>query len=482
MKMIFALLLVFTVSAGAQAPNETVSKEPLSKKLEDKKYYFSALNEFFKETYVREIRKDDLARLEELLFFTGIELLEDYDPAMLAKFPTSSTRFILGRQAIQRKDFKKAFDYIDKIHPDHRYYPESQLLMAQVYENQNNKDMQFTAFDRCQVSAEKQEKKAPSEKIGRYFRMVYEICLVNRARFQYKQGNYQAAIDAYNKIPKRSYKWPYLLLEKAWAYYQLGDFNRTLGLLITYKSPLLDTYFFPEAEFLTALAYFRLCLYEDSLTIINQYYQFYRPRFTALEGVLRGNKDSQNYFYNLMFKPGEELKKHEGFVRQIVTRMKKQTRFSLDFNSIYKINQEMRRIAKEKKEVQAKFLPHLASVRENMITKINYNAKTDIFQFLESVPFFSSELFKVNLEIIARKKDLVYGGKKLIADRSRGDFSNVKRSRFEEFWKFHGAFWADELGDYSFGLKSNCQTVRTANERDEEDESNNADGSVEKTN
>jgi hypothetical protein len=478
MKALLALFIFGSMAVSAQNIGMH-PKEPLSKKLEEKKYYYSALNEFFKETYVREITKDDLNRLEELLFFTGIELLEDYEPTMLARFPTSSTRFILGRQAIQKKDYKKAIELIDKIHPDHRYYPESQLLLAQVYEDQNNKDMEFAAFDRCQVSAEKQEKRAPSEKIGRYFRMVYEVCLVNRARHYYKHGNYQASIDAYNKIPKRSYKWPYILLEKAWAYYQLGDFNRTLGLLITYKSPLLDTYFFPEAEYLTALAYFRLCLYEDTLIIIDQYYKFYRPRFQALDAVLRKNKDTKAYFYNLMFKPGQELKKHEEFVRQIVTRMKKQTRFSLDFNSIFKINQEMKRILKEKKEVQARFLPHLASVRENMITKINYNAKTDIFQFLESVPFFSSELFKVNLEVLSRKKDLVYSGKQLVSDRSRGDFSNVHRTRFEEFWKFHGAFWADELGDYSFGLKSNCQTVRTGNPQ--EDEANNPDENADKT-
>lgn len=468
------LVVLFLSSFSARAADRP--KEELSVRLEQKKYYYSALNEFFKETYFREITKDDLSRLEELLYFTGIEILEDYEPSMLARFPTSSTRFILGRQAIQRKDFKKAFDLMDKVHPDHRYYPESQLLLAQVYDGLKNKDMEFAAYDRCQVSAEKQEKKAASEKIGRYFRMVYEICLVNRARHYYKNGNYQAAIDAYNKIPKRSYKWPYILLEKAWAYYQLGDFNRTLGLLITYKSPLLDTYFFPEAEYLSALAYFRLCLYDDSLTIINQYYQFYRPRFQALEAVLRQHRGSKNYFYNLMFRPGKELQKHETFVRQIVTRMKKQTRFSLDFNSIFKINQEMKRILREKKEVQAKFMPHLAAVRDNLVTKINYNAKTDIFDFLQTVPLFSSELFKVNLEVLSRKKDLVYSGKKLVADRSRGDLSNVHRSRFEEFWRFHGAFWADELGDYSFGLKSNCQTVRT-----ETVEENNSDESAEKT-
>lgn len=287
--------------------------------------------------------------------------------------------------------------------------------------------------------------------------------MVNKARHHFKVEEYKESIGAYNMIPKKSYKWPYILLEKAWVYYQMGDYNRALGLLVTYKSPLLDTYFFPEAEYLAALSYFRLCLYQDTMTIINQYYQFYRPRFQALDSVLRQNRNSQTYFYNLMFKPGDELKKHEGFVKHIITRLKKQTRFSLDFNAIYKINQEIKRIQhNEKPAVQQLLVGHLQEVRENMISKINYNAKTDIFQFLESVPFFSSELFKLNLEVIARKKDLVYGNKKLIADRSRGDYSNVQRSKYEQFWKFQGEFWADELGDYSLGLKSNCQTIRQA--------------------
>jgi hypothetical protein len=249
----------------------------------------------------------------------------------------------------------------------------------------------------------------------------------------------------------------------------MGDYNRALGILMSYKSPLLETYFFPEAEYLAALSYFRLCLYEDSLSIINQFYQVYRPRFQALDGMLKENRNSQNYFFQLMYKPGEDLKGQEAFVKQIMTRMKKQTRFSLDFNSIHKLSQEIQRIEQnEKPAIKDKLLPHLAEVRENMMNKINYNAKTDIFQFLDSIPFLSQELFKLNLEIITRKKDLVYMNKRLISDRSRGDYSNVKRSRFESFWKFEGPFWADELGDYSLGLKSNCKTLRNESTKGEE--------------
>lgn len=455
------LILLFAVIPVLHA-------KTLSEKLEDKRYYYSALNEYFVETFNKEIDEKTLERLEHLLFFTGIELLEDYDHELLEKYPSSSTRFILGRRAYQLKNHKGAITYLDKMHKDHRYYPEARLMAGQAWAALGNFKKENEEYERCQDAAESYESKVDSVKIKRYYRMIYEVCLVNKARRLYKQSKYKEALAAYDKIPKQSYKWPYILLEKAWANYMLGDYNRTLGLLMTYKSPLMDSYFFPEAEYLTALSYYRLCLYEDSLIVINQYYQFYRPRFTALENVLKKNLHSQNYFYDLMFRPGDELKKHETFVRQIMTRLKKQTRFSLDFNSIFKLNQEINRIKKnEKKNVQDIFLPHLQSVKDNMVSKINYNAKTDIFGFLESVPFFSSELFKVNLEVISKKKDLIYFNRQLVKDRSRGDFSNVKRDKLEQFWRFDGEFWGDELGDYSLALKSSCKTVSTNTEKKE---------------
>lgn len=436
-------------------------EKPFSEALSEKKYYYSALNEFFLETHSRVILKDDLKKLEDLLYFTGIELLEDYDVDLLKKYPTSSTRFIIGRSFLSKKRLKEALDSFSLIHPDHRYYPEGKLLEAQVFDQQGLEQKRDQAYEECQSSGLKHEGLAQTEKIKRYYRMVHEICLVNKGRHHFKSGAYKDALEAYGQIPKKSYKWPYLLLEKAWVHFQLKDYNRALGLLTTYKSPLLSTYFFPEAEYLAALSYFNLCLYDDSLIIIDQFYRVYRPRFTSLEAVLRKNQRSKDYFYNLLLKEDWNQEPEGEFVKQLVTRMKKQIRFSLDFNALHRLDQEISRIDQvEKKVIRDKLLPHLRLVRENIVSKINYNAKKDIFDFLATIPFLSQELYKLNLEIIARKKDLVYSNKKLISDRSRGDYSNVKRSRFEYFWKFEGAFWADELGDYSLALKSNCQTQR----------------------
>jgi hypothetical protein len=441
--------------------SKTVFASPQYAKYESQKLYYSALNSFFLETHSKTIDIEHIEKLESLLFFTGIEILEDYDEQLLKKYPSSSTYFIQGRKALFAKDFRTASKNLEKVHEDHRFHPESMLLLGQLLQLENKFLESDKAFQSCQWSAEKQEKKIEGEKIKRYYRMIYEICLTNQARRLFKESKYQEAINKYDQIPKNSYKWPYLLLEKAWAHFHLGDYNRVIGILITYKSPLLDTYFFPEAEYLAALSYFKLCLYDDALIIIDQYYKTYRPRFTLLESVLRKNIHSESFFYDILFRAPEELEKHTDFVRHILTRLKKQTRFSLDFNTVFKLNQEIERI-KGSSEIKNKqgMIEHLLAVKENMIIKMNYNAKKDIFEFLETVPFYSSELFKLNLEIISRKKDLLYQNKQLVEDRSRGDFSNVKRSRFEYFWRFEGEFWGDELGDYSLGLKSNCEFIR----------------------
>lgn len=452
-------LLLFTLISSS-----SVMAKPVHETYLEKKYYYSALNEFFFETYNKPITEKVVNQLEEILYFTGVEILEDYDEELLLKYPSSSIRFIVGRKYYNSGKNKKALKFLENIHPKHRYFPEAKMVEAQVYAKLGDKSKEEASVTKCVKSAGALEAAAANAKIGRYYKMIEEVCLINAARNSFTRGEYSQALTNYEKIPKTSYKWPYVILEKAWVHYQLKDYNRALGLLSTYKSPLLDTYFFPEAEYLTALAYFRLCLYDDSLVVLNQYYQAYRPRFTQLHNVLSKHKKSRSYFYDALVEDTEGAKSKDEFVKKIMTRLKKQIRFSLDSNTIYKINKELNTIhAKEPKEVQVELMPHLADVRENIKTKINYNAKKDIFDFLQTVPLYSAELFKLNLEIVSRKRDLLYKSSQLAADekkRTRGELSNVKRSSKEHFWRFEGEFWADELGDYSLGLKSHCAEVK----------------------
>src|SRR5690606_28125292 len=95
--------------------SSSVMAKPLHETYLEKKYYYSALNEFFFETYNKPITEKVVNQLEEILYFTGVEILEDYDEALLLKYPSSSIRFIVGRKYYQRGSTKTALKYLENI-------------------------------------------------------------------------------------------------------------------------------------------------------------------------------------------------------------------------------------------------------------------------------------------------------------------------------------------------------------------------------
>ena len=60
----------------------------------------------------------------------------------------------------------------------------------------------------------------------------------------------------------------------------------------------------------------------------------------------------------------------------------------------------------------------------------------------------------IKLEVLAQRKAKLYSFDE--TDRSRGDLKYIERNEKQYFWDFNGEFWADELGDYVFALKSEC--------------------------
>ena len=68
-------------------------------------------------------------------------------------------------------------------------------------------------------------------------------------------------------------------------------------------------------------------------------------------------------------------------------------------------------------------------------------------------------MFNLKLELLSKKRDDLYSTTKNneAENRERGNSTNVNRKDDQYFFDFNGSFWADELGDYSFGLSSQCK-------------------------
>lgn len=388
--------------------------------------------------------------LENLVQHTGTHYFNTYSDLELRKMNIPTTDLIMAKRNLYLRKFKYVHKRLKRMPKGHRLFAESVMVRATAYYLDNKYEKAVKQFNKCAEVAKEWEEKN-DDKIKKYFAVIKESCIIDIARIYFKLGDFEKAIRHYEDIPKTSIKWPYILLEKAWSYYYLGKHNRSLGILITYDSPLLASYFMPEAEVLKAMNYYQMCLYEDALFVIENYYKTYKPRSNKLKEVLSSKGKQKFFYYDLMFKPIKESEQESAFLRNLITQMSKRIKYNLDLNALYEINKE---IFRNHKNANMKML---LSMQGDLKEQINHYVKVSMFKFVNEIHQHSESMFNLKLEVLSKQRDLVYKSKDLTANRSRGDESNIDKEKYQEFWTFENSFWADELGDYTFALESNCK-------------------------
>ena len=214
----------------------------------------------------------------------------------------------------------------------------------------------------------------------------------------------------------------------------------------------------PEAEVLKALNYYQLCLYPDALNIIDRFYKEYKPKSEALKKVLTSQGEDL-YFYKLMFRPIVETEKEHRFLRNLITQVNRRVKYSLDLKSLYSINTE---IFHDHKDAN---MEKLLSSQRDIKEQINHYVKVSMYKFINQTHKLSKDMFNLKLEVLAKQRDLVYKRETLDTKRARGSSKNVQRKSYQEQWDFNNAFWADELGDYSFALESACNVDKKRRRR-----------------
>lgn len=432
----------------------------IAHELIDGQFYFSAIpyiNSYLEENSVIDAELE--ADIETLVVKTGTMAVLNLEEKKLEAFSIPSISLILGTRLFNKDQYDKAFTILSKIPETHQFSIEANLIKGTIRNLQKKHVEALNFYNVCALKAAQQENASGGEKLKRYYTYLKETCIIREARVKIEDKKYEEALDLYEQIDKRSYKWPYILMDKAWAHYYLKDYNRALGLTVTYKSPLLESYFFPEAEVLMALSYYNLCLWDDSLKVVDHFYEYYQPKADALKDILGQNKKSDTYFLDLYYADTKTRESLNPFIRNLITQTRKQVKFNLDLASLKAAKDELALIKKLKNKND--FTNDLEANLDSTITfisaKINYYIKKEIFTFINEIHKHSYSMFNLKLELLSKKREEIYNTKAdQKTDRNRGSETNVNRKKGQYFFDFNGSFWADELGDYSFGLKSQC--------------------------
>jgi hypothetical protein len=284
-----------------------------------------------------------------------------------------------------------------------------------------------------------------------------DYCIIGIPRVQFAGAKFELAELNYLDLPKSSYIWPEILFEEAWNSFYRRDYNRALGKLVTYKAPVLDFIFNPEIDILRAMSYLELCLWEDAKKEVDSFYTTYSDDGQLLDTLISQKGKDYKYFFLLAKSTIDGRERANSLITKSLKSITSDPTYSEMMRNYERGFIELEEIRKIRNASIKSFL--LENLKEALLLQRNQlgaYVRRRLVVYSEQLKKSFEGMSYIKLEILSNKKSTLYG-KDLKSDRYRGDILNLERNEKQYFWTFNGEFWADELGDYVFSLKSECK-------------------------
>lgn len=465
--IIFLALLSF--SANASVGN---AKRLYEKNKRGTKYYPAIASElarsgfnFAATPFIKEylISKNRLyaeridSTIDKIVTAVGVKQFEVLPSSILAKSKAPMMRYILAKKYFREGKYNDALQVLSSSIPGgHPIKPFASHLIGSIYSLTKRYGSAIAAYRECinlsnaRLGGQKSPNRIRQLKINR------DYCVIGIPRTEFATRNFERANLHYLDLPKDSYVWPEILFEEAWNSFYMRDYNRTLGKLVTYKAPVFTHIFNPEIDVLTALTYMELCLWADAKKAVNNFYRVYQRDAKRVDRFLRTYGKNYKYFYMLAKSAKDGKPQGNSLLGTILAAIVKNPSYLELHDAFMMGKKELGRIKKlgnnTFKKILLKNLKTALQLQRNLIGAY---VKRTLTNYSQQMTWSLEGMSYIKLEVLARKKTELYSF--MDENRTRGDIQYLKRNDKQYFWTFNGEFWADELGDYVFALKSECK-------------------------
>ncbi len=394
--------------------------------------------------------------LDTMLYHTGVKPFESLPEKMLRRSRSGNIRYILAKRLFKQGKSQEALNELNGISVDHSAYPFISNLKAAIQSHLgNNKDAEFLYRD-CIRSSERRMRKVESQNQRDQLATNRDYCVAGIARVQFAVEDYKKAELNYLDIGKDSFVWPEILFEEAWSSYYLKNYNRTLGKLISYKAPVFDFIFKPEVDVLKALAYLKLCLYDDAKKTADDFYSTLLTPSRDLRAFLVSKGKDYRYFYNLMADHEDNKNAPIPLVDNILKSIRKDAAYIEMKGALMASIAEYNILRKRSgSSMNANLVKNVKTLADEYRTTLGAYVRSGLVsKYAELYSAFQGMSY-IKLEVLAQRKERLYQSD-VEQGLKRGDVKYIERNDKQYFWTFNGEFWADELGDYVFALRSEC--------------------------
>jgi tetratricopeptide (TPR) repeat protein len=418
-----------------------------------------------------------LTQTQQILMTVGADLFrkylnqytryEQYD-----SLNQSAYLYALGKDALLSGDSARAIGYFNSVHTKSPFWPFALQLRATAYAIQNKGDQAIQDFKECASKADDSvgalgDDKKRIRQAEREADDLRSRCIAGEARTLYQMERFEDAERVYDSIPKKSFVWPDILFEQAWNAFARTEYNRTLGKLVSYKSPALSFMFNSEIEVLKAQTYLALCLYSDANEAINEFNTKYTSLGEEVKEFVERNSNDLVAFYDL----GKSALRSSLYTKSAMNQLANRFVRGPGFQSLVATEAQ---VASERDAIR-NFDTNQAGVPHNLGAGFPGFLEEVLRWRVRTVQLLGGAFVKnslldyhavliddyekmafIKLDMLKRAKDKLMNKHASNGERNRGN-AEPSRKSYQYEWGFNGEFWNDELGDYVFGLESECK-------------------------
>ncbi len=469
-KLILVTTLFFTISL--QASLGTVERKfkkmdfesvkdlhAMGNLLIKNKLYFSAIY-FFKQAIFHSTKTSKaLDRdIDTLINHVGLRQFEELPIDQLYKSQSAFLQFTLGKRYFQQKNFPLALKTLKHISKRHIIYPQTLQIAGAIWAKKNKSSRAIKTYKRCARIANKYLKKFDEKHPRRKtLQFVKNSCEIAIPRILYKARKYASSKRYYNAIPIESYKWPDQLFEMSWNAYQQKDYNTSIGKLLTFKSPILQDHYYPQADVLWAMGYYKMCYFDDMFAIIQSFEKNTVPGARKLLKLLKSKAKDPRFFVGLVLNDRAKVLRQHPLLKSFVKRIRTGPAFFSQAHFFQRAVRELKFFSKQENQNRftRTFKRNLQVETSFTLRSLNTFVQRSLFKFFNEIIITSKQISLLKLEYFSNKRQY-FIDKKEFSGTGEGEMIHINLSDKENYWDFAKEFWVDELGHYVLGLESRC--------------------------
>jgi tetratricopeptide (TPR) repeat protein len=338
-------------------------------------------------------------------------------------------------------------------------YARGKFVEGLVFYALGDKEQALESFKEVVRITNPKRTRVPDEK-------VREQAFLQLARIHYEAKQNRYAIFYYSKMPWGEPNWLEGLWEASYAHYRIGDYERSLGNLITLHSPYFREDYFPESHILKAIIYFENCRYREARAILEDFNSTFEPIHAELTRITGKSGTPASYFEEI-----ERAAKSKDMGRYAMS-MRKVMKIALTDQNVRALNESIVEVEKEMDDgigsrrdafrysALAKELGEaLKTERRKMVDEAGARARQKLEYERDALRGLLQQALRIKIEVSRKEREalessIAAGGK---IDVVRDYKYSVAVSDEHLYWPYEGEFWRDELGTYSYTLTKGCR-------------------------